>query len=238
MTGTEHSIPGDGLRRTAGKKTEIPEGVPQKMAGEGLSISEALPRERPGEDPGISGMPAQEKAGEGLSISEALPRERPGEDPGISEVPAQEKAEEELSISEMLPQDAVEVAALERIIFTMPWSENGFLTSLQSPDTLYLIARVGGRIAGYCGFLQSFDEADITNVAVAPDFRGRGIGTRMLRELMARGRERGVSRYTLEVRQSNEAAIRLYRKLGFSSVGIRKNFYEKPREHALIMWTE
>lgn len=222
MTGTEHSIPGDGLRRAAGKKTEIPEGLPQEMAGEDPGISEALSQERAGEEPGIS---------------ETLPQERPGEDPGISEVPAQEKAGEELSISEMLPQDAAETAALERIIFTMPWSENGFLTSLQSPDTLYLVARVGGRIAGYCGFLQSFDEADITNAAVAPDFRGRGVGTRMLRELMARGRERGVSRYTLEVRQSNEAAIRLYRKLGFASVGIRKDFYERPRENALIMWT-
>lgn len=143
-----------------------------------------------------------------------------------------------VEISEMTPQDVPEVAALERQIFTMPWSENGFLSSLQSQDTLYLIARREGRLLGYCGFLQSFDEADITNVAVAPEERGRGVAYEMLSELMQRGRERGVMRYTLEVRIGNAAAVHLYQKLGFISAGIRKNFYEKPREDALIMWTE
>lgn len=143
-----------------------------------------------------------------------------------------------MEIEEMQPQDAAETAVLERRIFSMPWSEQGFLTSLQSPDTLYLVARENGRLLGYCGFLQSFDEADITNVAVSPQARGRGVGYRMLSELMRRGRERGVARYTLEVRVGNEAAIRLYQKLGFHSVGIRRNFYEKPREDAAIMWTE
>lgn len=143
-----------------------------------------------------------------------------------------------VEISEMTPQDVPEVAALERQIFTMPWSENGFLSSLQSQDTLYLIARREGRLLGYCGFLQSFDEADITNVAVAPEERGRGVAYEMLSELMQRGRERGIMRYTLEVRIGNAAAVHLYQKLGFISAGIRKNFYEKPREDALIMWTE
>ena len=143
-----------------------------------------------------------------------------------------------LKISEMLPQDVPEVAALERQIFTMPWSENGFLASLRSQDTLYLVAREGERLLGYCGFLQSFDEADITNVAVSPENRGRGVGCEMLLELMRRGKERGIARYTLEVRVGNAAAIHLYQKLGFASVGIRKNFYEKPQEDALIMWTE
>lgn len=142
-----------------------------------------------------------------------------------------------LEISEMLPEDAAAVAALEREIFAMPWSENGFLSSLQSPDTLYLTVREGGRIVGYCGLLQSFDEADITNVAVSPQIRGRGVGYRMLKELMERGQKRGIRRFTLEVRMSNDPAIQLYRKLGFESVGVRKNFYEKPREDAVIMWT-
>lgn len=143
----------------------------------------------------------------------------------------------DLIIEEMLPQDAAEAALLEKEIFSMPWSEKGFLDSLQLPDTLYLVAREGGMLVGYCGFFQSFDEADITNVAVAPQYRNRGVGRRMLEELMARGRARGVERYTLEVRVSNESAVHLYQKLGFESVGIRKNFYEKPREDARIMWT-
>ncbi len=143
-----------------------------------------------------------------------------------------------MRISEMTQDDIPSVASVERLIFSMPWSESGFLSSLLLPDTLYLCARTDeGRVIGYCGFLQSFDEADITNVAVHPDYRCRGVASAMLAELMERGRGRGVQRYTLEVRVSNGQAVRLYERLGFASVGVRKNFYEQPREDALIMWT-
>ena len=142
-----------------------------------------------------------------------------------------------LEITEMKREDIPAVAALEREIFSMPWSENGFLSALSSSDTLYLTARADGRVIGYCGLLQSFDEADITNVAVSPAYRGRGVGYRMLSELMEAGKTRGIERYTLEVRVSNQAALALYEKLGFASVGVRKNFYEKPKEDAVIMWT-
>ena len=138
----------------------------------------------------------------------------------------------------MQPEDIKEVAGIERRIFTLPWSEQGFLSSLQSEDTLYLVVRKEGRIAGYCGLLQSFDEADNTNVAVAEEARNEGLGFAMISELMRLGKERGVARYTLEVRASNAAAIHLYEKLGFQSVGIRKNFYDQPKEDAVIMWTE
>lgn len=142
----------------------------------------------------------------------------------------------EYTIQEMRPEDACEAAVLDAQIFSMPWSEHGFLSSLLSEDTLYLTVRAGGRLIGYCGLLQSFDEADITNVAVAEEYRGQGIGCAMLTELMRRGSARGIERFTLEVRVGNLAARSLYRKLGFVSVGIRKNFYEKPREDADIMW--
>lgn len=142
-----------------------------------------------------------------------------------------------LKIAEMLPQDVAEVALMEKEIFSMPWSEKGFLDFLRLPDTLYLVAREDGRLVGYCGFLQSFEEADITNVAVSPKCQDRGVGRQMLEELMARGKERGVCRYTLEVRVSNARAVHLYQKLGFEPVGIRRNFYEMPREDAVIMWT-
>lgn len=144
----------------------------------------------------------------------------------------------EIQIDHMQKKDAAEVAAIEKQIFSMPWSENGFLTSLQSEDTLYLVARRQNRIVGYCGLLQSFEEADITNVAVAPKERGRGIAFAMLTSLMTLGKERGIERFTLEVRSGNAAAIHLYEKLGFASVGVRKNFYDKPKEDAVIMWTE
>ena len=130
----------------------------------------------------------------------------------------------EWKIEKMQPEDIKEVAQIENRIFTLPWSEQGFLSSLQSEDTLYLVVRKEGRVAGYCGLLQSFDEADITNVAVAEEARGAGICFAMLSELMRLGKERGIARYTLEVRASNAAALHLYEKLGFQSVGIRKNF--------------
>lgn len=142
-----------------------------------------------------------------------------------------------MTISEMRAQDVLEVAGLERQIFSMPWSEKSFLDSLALPDTLYLVVRDAGEIVGYCGFFQSFDEADITNVAVASKHRGRGVGHCMLQELMERGKARGIQRYTLEVRAGNKAALGLYRKLGFEAAGIRRNFYELPREDAVIMWT-
>ena len=140
-------------------------------------------------------------------------------------------------IKKMQPQDAKGMAEIERQVFSQPWSEQGFLSALQSPDTLYLIVWKDGRIIGYCGFLQSFEEADVTNVVVKEEWRGRGVGRRMLKELMDQGKKRGVERYTLEVRTGKTAAIKLYENLGFESVGIRKDFYEFPREDALIMWT-
>ena len=143
-----------------------------------------------------------------------------------------------LEIKKMLSEDAAEVAAIERMIFSQPWSEKGFLDSLESPDTLYFVVKVQGVIVGYCGLLQSFEEADITNVAVHPEWRGRGIAYQMLQTLMEQGKTRGIERYTLEVRVSNASAIHVYEKLGFTSVGIRKNFYDMPREDAVIMWTE
>lgn len=141
------------------------------------------------------------------------------------------------TIEKMQEKDVAETAALEAEIFSVPWSERGFLDALHSDYTLYLTVRIDGELAGYCGLLQSFDEADITNVAVRETYRGLGIGRAMLTELMRLGRERGIERFTLEVRAGNATALRLYESLGFASVGIRRNFYEKPQEDAVIMWT-
>lgn len=140
-------------------------------------------------------------------------------------------------IKEMTAEDLEEVAALEKEIFSTPWSRQGFADTMRQEAALYLAVRENGRLAGYCGLLQSFDEAEIVNVAVAPAFRRQGIGAAMLTELMERGYARGIANYTLEVRESNRGALHLYEKLGFERVGVRKNFYEKPREDAVIMWS-
>ena len=93
-----------------------------------------------------------------------------------------------------------------------------------------------GSIAGYIGMLCVLDEGEITNVAVAEGFRRQGIGERLLSSLLQAGRKEGVDSFTLEVRESNSSARRLYRKLGFQEEGIRRNFYEKPTEDAILMW--
>lgn len=143
----------------------------------------------------------------------------------------------EIRIRRMVQSDAPAAAALERACFSRPWSENAYLSTLADENALYLIAeKEDGELVGTCGLLDILGEGDISNVAVSRSFRRRKIAERMLTELLKQGRERGITAFTLEVRASNEAAIRLYEKLGFTSEGRRKNFYEQPREDALILW--
>ncbi|MCD7744971.1 MAG: ribosomal protein S18-alanine N-acetyltransferase [Lachnospiraceae bacterium] len=140
----------------------------------------------------------------------------------------------------MQASDISAVAGIERETFSLPWSEKGFRDTLHQDYSVYLVAKMeeNAEIVGYCGLLQSLDTAELLNVAVRRDQRGRGIGYAMLLRLMELGRERGIRRFTLEVRKSNEAALQLYKKLGFSPAGIRRRFYEKPVEDAVIMWTD
>ncbi len=143
----------------------------------------------------------------------------------------------ECRIRRMTPEDAAAAAALERECFSEPWSENAYLGTLADENALYLAAeREDGTLAGICGVLNILGEGDISNVAVAQPFRRRKIAERMLEELLRQGRENGITAFTLEVRASNEAAVRLYEKFGFVQEGRRRNFYKKPVEDALILW--
>lgn len=92
------------------------------------------------------------------------------------------------------------------------------------------------RIVGICGVKKIFEEGEISNVAVRPGFRGRGISRRMLETLLQEARDDGVEDFTLEVRAGNDVAIRLYESLGFLTEGVRPHFYDKPVEDGLIMW--
>ena len=136
----------------------------------------------------------------------------------------------------MNEDDIKQVAEIEKGIFSLPWSENAFLDSLKNENTVYMVADNGDEIAAYCGAYISFEEADISNVAVKKEFRRNNIAENMLNKLFDECRRKGVSDITLEVRETNVPAISLYEKLGFKEAGIRKNFYEKPVENALIMW--
>lgn len=143
---------------------------------------------------------------------------------------------EKLTFRLMEERDLDQVVQIEKENFSVPWSRKSFLETLGLPHAIYVVAEQEGQIAGYCGCYQILEEAEIVNVAVDKALRRKGIGRRMLTELMRLGEERGAFAYTLEVRSSNTPAIRLYESLGFKSLGVRKNFYEKPTEDAIIMW--
>ncbi|MCR5655298.1 MAG: ribosomal protein S18-alanine N-acetyltransferase [Lachnospiraceae bacterium] len=138
-------------------------------------------------------------------------------------------------IRQMEARDIPEVARMEKETFTMPWSEKSFAEALEREGSLYLVAEENG-ILGYCGCYVILDEADVNQVAVRADLRGQGLGKELVSEMIRILKERGIDSITLEVRKSNAAAIRLYESVGFVSEGVRKNFYEKPTEDALIMW--
>jgi len=136
----------------------------------------------------------------------------------------------------MTPEDVPVISRLEEETFSMPWSASSFLEMISKEDARYYVAEKDGKILGGCGVLMIAGEGNITNVVIAPEARNQGIGTAMLRHLMAEGNREGLTAYTLEVRVSNVAAIHVYEKLGFESAGIRPGFYEKPVEDAIIYW--
>lgn len=139
-------------------------------------------------------------------------------------------------VRQMRPEDIGQVAALENQIFSEPWSAQSFLDSLQNKANCYLVAEQKDKVIAYCGFWNVAKEGQICNVAVQEQARGQGVAFDMLKQLIKLGDDMGLEAYTLEVRVSNEPAIRLYHHLGFEDSGIRKGFYSKPQEDALIMW--
>ena len=141
-------------------------------------------------------------------------------------------------ITNMSERHVQQVAELEKRCFADPWSEKSIASELKNPLALWLVADDNGRVAGYVGSQTVIDESDMMNVAVHPDYRQRGVATALIRELMEQLRRRGSRCLTLEVRASNENAIRLYRKLEFQEVGCRKNYYRNPKEDALILRKE
>lgn len=131
-----------------------------------------------------------------------------------------------------------QVAALEAECFSAPWSENAISGELINPLSLWVVAVDGKTVAGYVGSQSVLGEADMMNIAVCSEYRRRGIGERLIQELICRLKANDVHNLTLEVRASNDSAISLYRKLDFQQVGRRPNYYAKPKEDALILRKE
>ncbi len=143
-----------------------------------------------------------------------------------------------LTIRRMLHEDVPRVAELERMCFRTPWSANALAGELDNAVATYIVALIDGVIVGYAGMWVLFDEAHMNNIAVAPEYRGRGIGRSMILRLMRIALKKGAERMTLEVRESNHSAQRLYAALGFAYAGIRKGYYTDTGENALILWND
>lgn len=142
----------------------------------------------------------------------------------------------EIEISVFEKKDIVQIAELEKVVFTTPWREADFHEAYINEHKQFIVARVNETVVGYCGIHNILGDGEISNVAVAPAYRGYGIGKKMFSYLLETGEQMGVEQYTLEVRVSNQAAISLYESFGFTTEGVRRNFYEKPTEDAYIMW--
>lgn len=142
-----------------------------------------------------------------------------------------------IRVRQMTAEDIDDAASLEKLnLGKEAWNRKQLLDAMTRDDTVYLVAEKAGRIVGLCGVQNVSGDGEITNVSVAGDCRKEGVGYKMVKQLLERGRGLGIENYTLEVRQANAAAIRLYEKLGFVSEGVRPGFYDEPKDDAVIYW--
>lgn len=152
----------------------------------------------------------------------------------LPEYLSQSQAERE-RFRAMTPEDISQVAKIEEASISPPWSEKAFADALDNETAFFVVCESGGAVKGYAGMYMAADEAEITNVAVREDSRRGGVGTGLVEFLIKAGASAGIKRIVLEVRKGNAAGITLYEKLGFRSVGVRKDFYSSPVEDAILM---
>lgn len=139
---------------------------------------------------------------------------------------------------EMKAVHVPQVAALEKLCFSDPWSENSIASELKNGLALWLVAVNDDTVVGYIGSQTTTGGTDVMNIAVHPDWRRRGIAESLIDRLILELRNWGSNSLMLEVRASNGPAIALYEKMGFSHVGRRPNYYRNPKEDALILRKE
>ncbi len=134
-------------------------------------------------------------------------------------------------------RDVKQMAELEIMCFAEPWSEDSLMSEIRDNDrALYIIAEIDDNVVGYAGLWAILDEGHITNVAVNPLYRQKGIGKAIVATLLEVAEENGLTCFTLEVRESNLIAQNLYQQFGFKSAGVRKGYYLDNGENAIIMW--
>lgn len=138
-------------------------------------------------------------------------------------------------IRKMTPLDIDVVMRIENESFSLPWSRESYLGELKNNFATYLVGDYEGEVIGYGGIWVVFEEAHITNVAVAPEYRKAGVGRALMEELERAARQKKATRILLEVRPSNVAALALYREFGYLTSGLRKEYYSDNNEDAIVM---
>ncbi len=139
----------------------------------------------------------------------------------------------------MVKEDIDDVLKVEQSSFAVPWTRTAFVNELTTNKFAhYLVIETAEEIIGYCGLWVVVDEAQITNIAIYPAYRGLKLGEQLLLHVLELARTLQATKMTLEVRVSNHIAQSLYTKLGFQPGGIRKNYYTDNQEDALVMWVE
>ncbi len=142
-----------------------------------------------------------------------------------------------LEIAEMNAADIAAVLSIEGLSFTSSWPQNAFVNEIRDNKLAhYFVGRIEGEIVAYGGIWVILEDSHVTTIAVHPNYRGRKLGEEMLIHLLDQAIAARASWITLEVRESNEVAQRLYRKYGFTTVSTRRGYYSDNNENALVMW--
>jgi ribosomal-protein-alanine N-acetyltransferase len=138
------------------------------------------------------------------------------------------------------PEQLDDVLKIEEESFTNPWTREMYLAELDNRGVSFCFVAKdeSGQVVGFCSFWRVLDELHVNNLAVTPDHRRAGIASALLRHVFDEGARLGATRATLEVRRSNEAARMLYERFGFRVAGVRRAYYTKPVEDALVLWRE
>lgn len=142
---------------------------------------------------------------------------------------------ERFIIQRMSHQDLDEVARLEKLSFSDPWSKRSFEDELTNRFSIPLVVKSGTRIVGYACLWHIYEQMEIANIAVSPEFRGKGVGSTMMKRVLEVAKEKGCRSIILSVRKSNSAAISLYRRFGFVELERKKRYYRLPSEDGIIM---
>lgn len=142
----------------------------------------------------------------------------------------------EVNLNIMSKKDINDVLEVSSLSLKETWSKESYKKELENPMAKYLVAEVDNKVIGFAGLWKICDEGHITNIAVHPNYRGNGIGSKLVESLINNSNSWYINSLTLEVRSSNIVAQNLYKKYGFEQEGIRKNYYSDNKEDAIIMW--